>query len=148
MRKSILATISLCSIGFMAAAIAAGAPAAGTAMAASTAPNANTEIATALAHAQMALASKELAEARHHLHHVINCLVGPKGRDFDASEENPCKGMGNGAMNDVDSKSTQYKKLDEALDEAKEGLGKSSLRNTQNEADEAIEDLQDAQKAK
>ena len=146
MRKSSLLITLFCLP--ITAVLGAGTPGAGTAMAPSATPNAATEISTALAHAQMAMASKELAEARHHLHHVINCLVGPKGKDFDASEENPCKGMGNGAMNDVDSKSAQYKKLDEALSEAKEGLGRSSLRNTQNEADEAVEDLQDAQKAK
>ncbi len=28
------------------------------------------------------------------LHHVINCLVGPRGRGFDAAVGNPCKGVG------------------------------------------------------
>ena len=147
MRRHPVLLLALCWLP-LTATLAAGAPAAGTSMVPSTTPNATTEISTALAHAQMALASKELAEARHHLHHVINCLVGPKGKGFDPNEENPCKGMGNGAMNDVDSKSAQYKKLDDALSEANEGLSKSSLRNTQNEADEVIEDLRDAQKAK
>lgn len=147
MRKSSLVLIGLCSMAAMSA-IGAGTPGAGTAMAPSTTPNSATEIATALAHAQMALASKDVAEARHHLHHVINCLVGPKSKEYDANEENPCKGMGNGALNDVDSKSAQHKKLDNALSEAKEGLDKSSLKKTQNEADEVVEELQDAQKAK
>ena len=140
MRKATLVLMSLCSMVVMAAALGADAP--------SASPDAKTEIVTALAHAQMSLASKDIAEARHHLHHVINCLVGAKGKGYDVNEENPCKGMGNGAMNDVDSTSAQYKKLDDALSEAKEGLDKSSLKNTQNEADEVVEDLQDAQKAK
>jgi hypothetical protein len=147
MRKTSYLLIGLCSLG-LGSAFAAAAPGAGTAMAPSATPNVTAEISTALSHAQMALASKDVAEAHHHLHHVINCLVGPKGKDFDANEENPCKGMGNGAMNDVDSKSAQHKKLDNALSEAKEGLGKSSLKSTQSEADETVEELQDAQKAK
>jgi len=146
MRKSSLLTALSCLS--LTAALAAAAPGAGTAMAFFFNDTATTEIYTALVHAQMALASKDVVEAHHHLHHVINCLVGPNGKGYDANEENPCKGMGNGAMNDVDSKSAQYKKLDDALSEAKEGLDKSSLKNTQNEADEVIEELQDAQKAK
>src|SRR5882724_3163025 len=95
MRKTTLVLMSLCSMAVMAAAIGAGAPGAGTAMALSTTPTVTTEISTALVHAQMALASKDMGEARHHLHHVTNCLVGPKGKGYDANEENPCKGMGN-----------------------------------------------------
>jgi hypothetical protein len=35
-----------------------------------------------------------------HLHHALNCLVGPAGKDFDASNANPCKAQGNGAIPD------------------------------------------------
>lgn len=143
MRKPSSILLGLAASAAMIAVAAADAPAAPAA-----APDAAAEISTALAHAQMALAGKDVNEVHMHLHHVINCLVGPAGKQFDAKEENPCKGMGNGALNDVGGKSAQHKQLAEALDEAEEGLGKSDQKQAQNEAQETIEALQDAQKAK
>ena len=59
------------------------------------------ELATARAHAQLAQASQSVEVAKMHLHHVINCLVGPHGEGFDAAAGNPCKGMGEGAKADA-----------------------------------------------
>jgi uncharacterized membrane protein len=36
-----------------------------------------------------------------HLHHVLNCAVGPDGMGFDAAAGNPCKGQGNGFLSDL-----------------------------------------------
>jgi len=47
------------------------------------------EIMTAAAHAGYAAASPSVDAVRMHLHHAINCLVGPKGDGFDSKELNP-----------------------------------------------------------
>jgi len=146
MRRSIPLLAALCTLP-LTAALAAGAPSASTAMSSSMgSTDVNKEISTALTHAQMAAASGDVKMVQQHMHHVVNCLVGDKSPDFDAAEENPCKGMGTGAMNDVDSKSKQHKYLDKALSEAKEAFKKKDAKGAQSEAKEAIKDLQDAQK--
>lgn len=148
MRKTSYLLIGLCSLGLNSA-LAASAPGASTAMGSGMGPaDVAKEISTALTHAQMAAAAGDLKMVQQHLHHVVNCLVGEKSPDFAANEENPCKGMGAGAMNDVDSKSTQHKKLDKALSDAKDGLKKTDTKDAQSEAKDVIKDLQDAQKAK
>lgn len=142
---------ALATAGAMAAAPAGGtmAPPAGASAAggAGTA-DASKEIDTALAHAQMAVAAKGADEAHQHLHHVINCLEGQNGKDFDSSTQNPCDGMGQGALNDVGESSAQHKKLESALKSAKSGLKKKSEKWAKHEAKNAVKDLQEAQKAK
>ena len=145
MRISIPLLSALCTLP-LTAALAAGAPGASTAMNSMGSTDVNKEISTALTHAQMAAASGDVKMVQQHLHHVVNCLVGDKSPDFDAAEENPCKGMGTGAMNDVDSKSDQHKKLDKALTEAKDGIKKKDAKGAQSEAKDVIKYLQDAQK--
>jgi hypothetical protein len=146
MRKTSL-LIALCTLG-IGSAFATGMPAASTAMTPSGAGmDVTKEISTALDHAQMASNGQDVKIVHEHLHHVINCLVGPQGPEFDSTAEDPCKGMGNGAMNDVDSKSDQHKKLDKALSEAKDGLKKDKVKGAQSEAKEVVKELQDAQKA-
>jgi len=117
------------------------------AMAAGTA-NPDQEIATALQHAGMSAGSSKLEDVHAHLHHVINCLVGPSGQGYDSTAENPCKGQGTGAINDVDNKSKQRKKLDEAVEDANKGLKENDLKEAQKQAREVMKDLQDAQKDK
>ena len=96
----------------------------------------------------MSAGSSKLEDVHMHLHHVINCLVGPSGQGYDSTAEDPCKGQGTGAINDVDSKSKQLKKLDEAVKNAKEGLKENDMKKAQKEAKEVMDDLQAAQKAK
>jgi len=150
MRRLTSLLIGCSSLVVMSTVIAAGAPGAGTGMNASAAGTAdpNQEIATALQHAGMSAGSSKLEDVHAHLHHVINCLVGPSGQGYDATAENPCKGQGNGAINDVDNKSKQRKKLDEAIKDANKGLKQNDLKKAQKEAKEVMEDLQAAQKAK
>jgi hypothetical protein len=59
------------------------------------------EIATAADHAGYAIASLNIAAVHMHLHHAVNCLEGPKGKDFDSGNENPCAKSGNGAIPDT-----------------------------------------------
>jgi hypothetical protein len=149
MRKYPTLLIALCSLP-VAAAFAAAAPGASTGMGASAggAANPDQEVATALQHAGMSAGSSKLEDVHMHLHHVINCLVGPSGDGYDSTAENPCKGQGTGAINDVDNKSKQRKKLDEAVKDANKGLKDNDLKKAQKEAKEVMEDLQVAQKVK
>jgi len=59
------------------------------------------EVQTAMKHAGFAMMEKAVDGVHLHLHHTINCLVGPQGKGFDAKAGDPCKGMGNGAINDT-----------------------------------------------
>ena len=79
------------------------------------------EMSTAVMHAEFSAKSKEIAGVHLHLHHVVNCLVGEHGKQFDASAGDPCKGMGDGAINDAQN---QYlkKTLQKVLAEAEQGL--------------------------
>ena len=132
-------------------ALAAGTPAGSTSMGASTAatsPNPDQEIATALQHAGMSAGSTTLADVHMHLHHVINCLVGPAGKDYDSTAEDPCKGQGNGAINDVDNKGMRHMKLVAALKQANKGLKENGLKQAQRYAKDVMKDLQAAQKGK
>ncbi len=91
------------------------------------------ELDTAVQHAEFAAAAKDVKMAHAHLHHVINCLVGPKGKGFDAKQLDPCKGMGNGAIPDS-SAAAQKKELRAALRKAEQGLKESQLATAQKTA--------------
>jgi len=93
--------------------------------------NADQEIATATTHAQMASDAANARTAAMHFHHVINCLVGPKSKLFDAAVGNPCNDMGNGALNDVEKKSATYGKLERALALAEQATKAKDLAATQ-----------------
>src|SRR6185312_2355242 len=66
------------------------------------------EISTAANHAGLAAKATDMKTTQMHLHHVVNCLVGPKGKGYDATPGNPCKDQGNGAI--PDTKNAQQKK--------------------------------------
>ncbi|MBU6470426.1 MAG: hypothetical protein KGQ68_07065 [Gammaproteobacteria bacterium] len=93
--------------------------------------SAQQELATATTHAQMAADAANAATAVMHFHHVINCLVGPKSKLFDADVGNPCKDMGNGALNDVPRKSATHAKLLHALTIAEQALHAKNITATQ-----------------
>ncbi len=121
-----------------------GALAGGLAFAASAqTPSAKNEIDTAHAHALMAQSATSVAMAHTHLHHVINCLVGPRGTGFDAAAGTPCKGQGNGAIPDSASDSALHAKLESALASAQAGLKSESLAAVQQEAGKLASGLQD-----
>ncbi|HEX7349097.1 MAG TPA: hypothetical protein VF264_05570 [Rhodanobacteraceae bacterium] len=98
---------------------------------------ASNEASVAHAHALMAQNAKTLTEAHAHLHHVINCLVGPKGAGFDAKAEDPCKGQGNGAIPDSASDAALNGKLKSALADAQSGVKASKLADVQADAAKA-----------
>jgi hypothetical protein len=49
---------------------------------------------TATQHAGLASKAADLATVKKHMHHVLNCLEGKSGKDYDASAGDPCKGVG------------------------------------------------------
>ena len=90
------------------------------------APDGPGEISTALTHARMAAAGTDLKTVDMHLHHVVNCLVGPKGTGYDASAGDPCQGMGDGALHDTPDQALRVK-LQTALDEANRALADTNF---------------------
>src|SRR5579864_6291085 len=83
--------------------------------------NAASEVVTAQTHADLAAHAADLAGVHMHLHHVVNCLVGPAGTGFDAKELNPCANAGNGAIPDT-TDAGQKKVLNEAVTKAQSGI--------------------------
>ena len=91
-RRGVAGTVVLaCAVAWLLAqsglAIAAGDPSA--------------ELKTAATHAGFAGKYEALKEVTMHLHHTLNCLVGPQDKLFDASAGNPCQGQGNGYLPDL-----------------------------------------------
>ena len=76
---------------------------------------------TAAAHAGMAIGAPNIAGVHLHLHHVLNCLVGPGGAGFDANVLDPCKGMGTGAIRDAAGNPAAEALLHKAAAEAMRG---------------------------
>lgn len=98
------------------------------------AADAGREIATAAVHAQMAAAASNKIAADMHMQHVINCLVGPSDKRFDAKAGDPCKGMGNGAIHDLGHAPTEHIRLQRVLMLAESGLHDKNLHNTRQAA--------------
>jgi hypothetical protein len=119
----------------LAAVVSAGALAADTGAAVSK------QVATASAHAGMALGAADLKMTQTHLHHVINCLVGPSGEGFDAQAGNPCKGMGQGAIVDAHGDAAVEARLHTALTQATAGLKATTLDDARAAAQHAMTTL-------
>jgi len=81
--------------------------------------DAKSEIATAAQHAGLAAAATSLAQTHMHLHHAMNCLVGPRDADFDKT--NPCAQQGNGAFPDESDPDIKVK-LQNAMSAAADGI--------------------------
>ena len=84
------------------------------------------EVATASTHAGFAAQATTIEQVHMHLHHTVNCLVGPKGKGFDSSEANPCQKLGEGAIPDTTDAATKAK-LTKALADAEAGLKSNDL---------------------
>ena len=98
------------------------------------------EIATAATHATLAVQSTALDGVQMHLHHTLNCLVGPGGTGFDAKQINPCAGSGNGAIPD-ESDAAKQKALKTAADTVRGGLATSDLAKARKAATDAASEL-------
>lgn len=100
------------------------------------------QVSTAGAHAGMALGAADLKMPHAHLHHVINCLVGPSGKGFDSQEANPCKGQGQGAIVDAKGDTASESRLHAALTQAEHGLKTATLDGAHTDAQQVMTTLQ------
>lgn len=98
------------------------------------------EVATAATHAGFAAQAASIEQAHMHLHHTVNCLVGPKGQGFDANEANPCQKLGDGAIPDTTDASAKAK-LTAALAKAQAGLKSDDLSAVKKAATETQSSL-------
>ena len=103
---------------------------------------ASKQVATATAHAGMALGASDLDMAHAHLQHVVNCLVGSSGKAFDAKAADPCKGMGQGAIVDAKGDAPMEARLHSALGEAEQGLKATTLDSAHADAQKVMSTLQ------
>lgn len=81
--------------------------------------------ATAARHAGLAAAAEDLAGAVRHLHHTLNCLVGPDGAGFDASAGNPCNDAGAAIPQTADAAAKSQ--LENAATRVRAAIGNSDL---------------------
>ena len=112
---------------------------------------ADAELKTATTHAGFAEKYESLKEVSQHLHHTINCVVGPQDKMFDAAAGNPCQGQGNGALPDLKAKKASESEYYEAWWAARvadEGIASQNLQEAKAAARIASLALQDVQKAK
>jgi len=99
------------------------------------------EIVTAATHAQLAANAGDLEMVHMHLHHTVNCLVGPKGADFDPTNLNPCAGSGSGAIPDS-SDPAKIQALDNALAVAEAGIVSPDITTAKTDATNVYNQLQ------
>lgn len=91
-------------------------------------------------HAGLAAKAANINAVHTHLHHVLNCLVGPGGEGFDAMPGNPCA-MAGGAIPQENNAAEKTKLLNVAA-QVRAGIG----NNDENEAKKVATDAQTALK--
>ena len=84
------------------------------------------EINNAAQHAGLAAQAGNINGVHTHMHHALNCLVGPKGDGFDAKQMNPCAQSGNGAIPD-EMDTAKKAKLMTAVASLNKGIGESDI---------------------
>ncbi len=97
------------------------------------AADAHGEAVTAATHADLAAKAADMAGTTMHLHHALNCLVGPGGKDYDAKNMNPCANSGNGAIPDQ-TDPVKKAALEKAADDARTALAATDLASAQRDA--------------
>jgi hypothetical protein len=76
-------------------------------------------------HAGLAANAGGIDMVHTHLHHVLNCLVGPGGDGFDAAPGNPC-GMAGGAIPQT-ADAAMKTKLQTAATQVKAGIANADM---------------------
>jgi len=107
------------------------------------AADAGAEITNAAMHAGLAAQAGDIAGVHTHLHHAVNCLVGPAGPGYDGKELNPCANNGSGAIPDSTNSSTKQA-LEAALAKANSGIAATDLATAQKDASAAAAMLKSA----
>lgn len=95
--------------------------------------DAKSEITNAAMHAGLAAQASDVAGVHTHLHHAVNCLVGPGGPGFDSKELNPCANTGGGAIPDSSDPATKQA-LESAVAKANSGIAATDLASAQKDA--------------
>ena len=110
--------------------------AAGLALATSAHADGSSETVTAATHADLAAGASDLNGVRTHLHHTLNCLVGPGGQGFDAKEMNPCAQSGKGAIPDT-TDAAKKASLEAAAEKVRAGLAATDAKAAKADASAA-----------
>lgn len=105
---------------------------AGTALAA----DLGAELTNAQTHANLAAQSGTINAVHTHMHHALNCLVGPGGDGFDDKQMNPCAKVGAGAIPDS-TDAGQKAKLEAAKAKLVAGIASDDLKVAQDAANSA-----------
>jgi len=103
---------------------------------ATAAADAHSEIVNAGMHAGFAAGSADLGGVHAHLHHTLNCLVGPNGQGYDGKELDPCAQAGHGAIPDTTDASKKAK-LEAAAAKARAGIAAGDLAAAKQDATDA-----------
>jgi hypothetical protein len=90
----------------------------------------HSEIVQAATHASLAGKASDIAMVHAHMHHALNCLVGPKGDGFDATAMNPCANAGNGAIPDSTNAKAKAS-LEKAAGDLRTGIAETDLAKAQ-----------------
>lgn len=91
------------------------------------------ELSIAQNHAGMAAKAADIVMVQKHLHHAVNCLVGPTGKGFNEAAGNPCGKAGAGAIPDA-TDAAMKAKLQSIADAAAPGLTTTDLAAAQKTA--------------
>ena len=94
------------------------------------------EINNAASHAGLAAQAGNIAGVHTHMHHALNCLVGPGGEGFDTKEMNPCAQSGGGAIPDATDQMKKTK-LMAARDDLNKGLSDTNVNTAKADASAA-----------
>jgi hypothetical protein len=94
------------------------------------------EITNAQTHAGLAASAGKIDGVHMHMHHALNCLVGPQGEGFDAKQMNPCAQSGNGAIPDS-TDAAKKAKLETAKTQLVAGIASDDLKTAQTAASTA-----------
>jgi hypothetical protein len=94
------------------------------------------ELTTAQTHAGLAAKAGTIDMVKMHMHHSLNCLVGPGGTGFDATNANPCAAQGKGAIPDS-TDAAQKAKLQTAVTQLNAGLASTDMAAAAKDATEA-----------
>ncbi len=101
------------------------------------------ELSNAQTHAGLAAKAADVNGVHMHLHHALNCLVGPAGDGFDAAQMNPCAKAGNGAIPDS-TDAAQKAKLATAVGQLKSGIAATVQAEAAKDATDAAETIASA----
>lgn len=98
--------------------------------------DAASEIMTAATHAGFAAKAEKIQMVHAHMHHAINCLVGPGGEGFDKAMLDPCTNNGKGAIPDT-ADAAKKKQLEDVAAMLRKGLTDDTLVSAQKTATDA-----------